>query len=119
MLAKHFLNRVVWCAEALCRGGVGTLVLIDGDVVDSTNRNRQLPALHSTLGRSKVDVCSLSSSPMYSYSILELVNSLLAQCLCCTFSCDTERHCRWHSSHKRGKPPKRQSVKDLETTTLI
>ena len=56
MLAKHFLNRVVWCAEALCRGGVGTLVLIDGDVVDSTNRNRQLPALHSTLGNSKVDV---------------------------------------------------------------
>jgi tRNA threonylcarbamoyladenosine dehydratase len=46
-----------WCAEALCRGGVGTLVLIDGDVVDSTNRNRQLPALHSTIGSSKVDVC--------------------------------------------------------------
>jgi cytochrome b subunit of formate dehydrogenase len=35
---------------------VGTLVLIDGDVVDSSNRNRQLPALHSTIGCSKVEV---------------------------------------------------------------
>jgi tRNA threonylcarbamoyladenosine dehydratase len=45
-----------WCAEMLCRSGVGHLVLVDGDVVDSSNRNRQLPALSSTIGRSKVEV---------------------------------------------------------------
>lgn len=36
--------------------GVGSLVLVDGDVVDISNRNRQLPALTSTLGQRKVDV---------------------------------------------------------------
>ena len=42
-------------AEALGRMGVGHLVLIDNDVVDITNLNRQLVALHSTLGQYKVD----------------------------------------------------------------
>ena len=45
-----------WCAEMLCRAGIGTLVLVDGDEVDSSNRNRQLPALRTTLGCSKVKV---------------------------------------------------------------
>ena len=43
-------------AEALGRMGVGHLVLIDNDVVDITNLNRQLYALHSTIGKDKVDV---------------------------------------------------------------
>jgi tRNA A37 threonylcarbamoyladenosine dehydratase len=43
-------------AEALARAGVGTLALVDRDVVDETNLNRQIIALHSTLGRPKVDV---------------------------------------------------------------
>jgi len=42
--------------EALARTGVGHLILIDKDVVDITNINRQLPALMTTLGRSKVEV---------------------------------------------------------------
>lgn len=42
--------------EALARVGIGRLVLIDKDVVDITNINRQLPALHSTVGKSKVAV---------------------------------------------------------------
>ena len=45
-----------WCAEALVRSGVGHLTLVDPDCVDATNINRQLPALHSTVGRPKVDV---------------------------------------------------------------
>ncbi|HTO35313.1 MAG TPA: tRNA threonylcarbamoyladenosine dehydratase [Flavobacterium sp.] len=40
-------------AEFLTRAGVGNMTIVDGDVVDITNINRQLPALHSTLGMSK------------------------------------------------------------------
>lgn len=37
-----------WAAELLCRAGVGTLAIADGDTVHPSNRNRQLPALMST-----------------------------------------------------------------------
>lgn len=42
--------------EALARSGIGTLDLIDNDTVSLTNINRQMVALHSTLGRAKVEV---------------------------------------------------------------
>lgn len=42
--------------EALARAGIGHLVLVDYDSYDITNINRQIGALHSTLGRYKVDV---------------------------------------------------------------
>jgi tRNA A37 threonylcarbamoyladenosine dehydratase len=42
------------CAEALVRAGVGKITLCDHDVVSSTNKNRQLIALDSTVGKSKV-----------------------------------------------------------------
>lgn len=45
-----------YAAEMLCRAGVGRLTLVDADTVQSTNINRQLPALHSTLGQPKVEV---------------------------------------------------------------
>ncbi len=45
-----------YAAEMLCRAGVGHLTLVDADTVSPSNINRQLPALHSTLGRSKVSV---------------------------------------------------------------
>jgi tRNA A37 threonylcarbamoyladenosine dehydratase len=45
-----------FAAEFLCRAGVGHLTLVDGDVVERSNRNRQLPALCSTEGRPKADV---------------------------------------------------------------
>lgn len=43
-------------AEALARAGIGHLMLVDGDVVAPANLNRQLIALHSTLGRPKTEV---------------------------------------------------------------
>ncbi len=43
-------------AEMLARAGVGHLVLVDADTVSVTNINRQLPALHSTVGQPKCDV---------------------------------------------------------------
>src|SRR5690554_2990536 len=45
-----------FAAEFLARAGVGHLTIVDGDTVDITNINRQLPALHSTIGKPKVQV---------------------------------------------------------------
>ena len=45
-----------FAAEFLARSGVGKMTIVDGDTVDITNINRQLPALHSTIGKSKVEV---------------------------------------------------------------
>lgn len=42
--------------ESLCRLGVGHFVLVDHDVIDCTNINRQLYALHSTIGQKKIDI---------------------------------------------------------------
>jgi len=44
-------------AEALCRAGVGRVIIADHDTVSVTNINRQLIALRSTVGKSKVSVC--------------------------------------------------------------
>lgn len=44
-----------YTAEALARGGVGHITLIDNDTVNITNINRQLIALHSTIGQLKVE----------------------------------------------------------------
>ena len=48
-----------WCAEALCRSGVGQLTLIDQDTVSLSNLNRQAAALHSTLGMEKAQATAL------------------------------------------------------------
>lgn len=45
-----------YAAEMLVRAGLGHIVLIDSDCVGPSNINRQLPALHSTVGRRKADV---------------------------------------------------------------
>ncbi len=44
------------CTEALARGGVGSFVLVDHDIVQESNINRQAIAFMSTLGRKKTDV---------------------------------------------------------------
>ncbi len=41
------------CAEMIARSGVGRMTIVDGDVVDLSNCNRQVVALHSTAGKSK------------------------------------------------------------------
>ena len=48
-----------WCAEALCRSGVGELTLIDQDEVSVSNINRQAAALHSTVGMKKAEATAL------------------------------------------------------------
>ncbi len=44
-----------FAAEALARAGVGRLTLVDGERIDATNANRQLHALHGTLGANKAE----------------------------------------------------------------
>ncbi len=45
-----------FAAEFIARSGVGTMTIVDGDVVDPTNRNRQLPALATNHGIAKVKI---------------------------------------------------------------
>ncbi|MBW6536627.1 MAG: tRNA threonylcarbamoyladenosine dehydratase [Mariniphaga sp.] len=45
-----------YAAEMLCRAGVGKMTIVDGDVVEESNRNRQLPALISTTGQLKAEI---------------------------------------------------------------
>ena len=45
-----------YAAEMICRAGVGRMTIVDADTVQPTNMNRQLPAMHSTLGMSKAEV---------------------------------------------------------------
>ncbi len=45
-----------YAAEFICRAGIGNITIVDGDVVDPTNRNRQLPALCSNHGISKATI---------------------------------------------------------------
>lgn len=47
-----------YAAEALARAGIGKLILVDSDDVDISNINRQLYALHSTLGIEKVEIAA-------------------------------------------------------------
>lgn len=45
-----------YAAEMICRAGVGRMTIVDADTVQPTNINRQLPALHSTVGQPKAEV---------------------------------------------------------------
>lgn len=45
-----------YAAEMICRSGVGKMTIVDADTVQPSNINRQLPALHSVIGRSKAEV---------------------------------------------------------------
>ena len=46
-----------YVCEALCRAGVGRIDIVDRDIVDITNINRQIIATHDTVGKPKVEVC--------------------------------------------------------------
>jgi len=45
-----------YTAEMICRAGVGKMTIVDGDTIHPSNRNRQLPALKSTVGLPKAEV---------------------------------------------------------------
>ena len=43
-------------AEMICRGGVGRMTIADGDLIEESNRNRQIAALTSTVGKPKAEL---------------------------------------------------------------
>lgn len=45
-----------YAAEQICRAGIGKMTIVDADTVNESNINRQLPALHSTIGQAKAEV---------------------------------------------------------------
>lgn len=45
-----------YAAEMLCRSGIGAMTIVDADTVSESNINRQLVALHSTVGRDKTEI---------------------------------------------------------------
>jgi tRNA A37 threonylcarbamoyladenosine dehydratase len=45
-----------YAAEMICRAGIGSMTIVDGDTIHASNRNRQLPALKSTEGLAKAEV---------------------------------------------------------------
>lgn len=63
-----------YVAEALARGGVGKLTLIDFDVVTESNINRQLYALNSTLGQFKTEAAKERISDINPYCQVDAVN---------------------------------------------
>lgn len=67
-----------FAAEFIARGGVGKMTIIDGDVVDPTNRNRQLPALATNHGVSKALIMQerlLAINPELSLTVVrEFIN---------------------------------------------
>lgn len=63
-----------FAAEFIVRSGVGKLTIVDGDDVDNTNINRQLPAMKSTVGKQKVDVMAerlLDINPNLELTVLD------------------------------------------------
>jgi tRNA threonylcarbamoyladenosine dehydratase len=66
-----------YAAEQICRAGVGKMTIVDGDVVESSNRNRQLPALISTTGKPKAVVLAERFRDINSEIILTVVNDFI------------------------------------------
>jgi len=62
------------CAEMIVRAGVGKITIVDNDTIDASNINRQIPALHSTIKKSKAQVLAarlLDINPTLHLTILE------------------------------------------------
>ncbi len=64
-----------YAAEALARAGVGEMTIVDNDEVAVSNLNRQLPALASTVGQSKVDVVAARLRDLAPDLVLHAVNA--------------------------------------------
>jgi len=66
-----------YSAEMICRAGVGKMTLVDGDIVNKTNINRQLPALHSTIGISKAELLATRMKDINPEIQLTVINKFI------------------------------------------
>ncbi len=66
-----------FAAEFIVRAGVGNVTIVDGDVVDPSNRNRQLPALATNHGQHKVDIMYQRLKAINPEVILDPINDFL------------------------------------------
>lgn len=63
------------CAEMIARAGIGKITIVDNDTIDASNINRQIPALHSTIKKSKAKVLAarlLDINPNLQLEVQEL-----------------------------------------------
>lgn len=74
-----------FAAEFLARSGVGRMTIVDGDTVDLTNTNRQLPALHSTVGKPKTTVMAERLRDINPNLNLQVINEFLTPEVAKTF----------------------------------
>lgn len=65
-------------AEALARAGIGRITLIDGDVVEKSNINRQIVALESTIGQNKAEIMKERIQDMHEGTIVYAVPEMIA-----------------------------------------
>lgn len=66
-----------FAAEFLARAGVGRMTIVDGDTVDTSNINRQLPALHSTVGKPKTEIMAERMRDINPALDLRVINEFL------------------------------------------
>ena len=74
-----------YAAEMICRAGVGRMTIVDADTVQPTNINRQLPALHSTLGQPKAEVLAsrfrdINSDIQLTVIVVDAIDTLAPKC---------------------------------------
>ena len=67
-----------YAAEQLCRAGIGKMTIVDGDVVETTNRNRQLPALISNIGFPKAEILANRYRDINESIELTVINDYIA-----------------------------------------
>lgn len=71
-----------FAAEFICRSGIGEITIVDGDVVDPSNRNRQLPALATNHGVSKAQIMKERLLAINPALKLHVINSFLTPEMC-------------------------------------
>ncbi len=68
-----------YAAEQLCRAGIGKMTIVDGDVIEETNRNRQLPALQSTQGKPKAEILAERFRDINPEIKLSIINDFISE----------------------------------------
>lgn len=66
-----------YAAEQICRAGIGAMTIVDADTVNESNINRQLPALHSTIGQPKAEVVAARLKDINPELKLTVINEFL------------------------------------------